>query len=65
MRHRRTKQDERVRRSIRMVPSVDAKLNDLAHLRGLDLNTAVGVAIVADWVACFGPMGRNVKGQTS
>ena len=34
---------------VRLVATVDAKLNDLAHLHGLDLNTAVGVAIVAEW----------------
>ena len=61
----RPEQEERIRRSVRLVASVDAKLNDLAHLRGLDLNTAVGVAIVADWVACFGPRGQSLKGQAS
>lgn len=46
--------EERTRLSLRLVSSVDAKLNDLAHLRGLDRNTAVSVAIVQDWVGCFG-----------
>ncbi len=46
--------EDRTRLSLRLVSSVDAKLNDLAHLRGLDRNTAVSVAIVQDWVGCFG-----------
>lgn len=46
--------EERVRLSVRLVASVDEKLNDLAHLRGLDRNTAVSVSIVQDWVECFG-----------
>lgn len=46
--------EERVRLSVRLVASVAEKLNDLAHLRGLDRNTAVSVAIVQDWVECFG-----------
>ena len=46
--------ETRIRRSVRLAATVDAKLQDLAHLRGLDLNTAVGVAIVQDWMACFG-----------
>lgn len=46
--------EDRIRLSLRLVSSVDAKLNDLAHLRGLDRNTAVSVAIVQDWVECFG-----------
>lgn len=46
--------EERVRLSVRLVASVDAKLNELAHLRGLDRNTAISVAIVQDWVGCFG-----------
>lgn len=45
---------ERVRLSVRLVASVDEKLNELAHLRGLDRNTAVSVAIVQDWIRCFG-----------
>lgn len=49
-----TNKEERVRLSVRLVASVDEKLNDLAHLRGLDRNTAVSVAIVQDWVECFG-----------
>lgn len=61
----RPQQELRIRRSVRLVASVDAKLNDLAHLPGLDLNTAVGIAIVTDWVACFGPTGRSMKGQTT
>lgn len=51
--------ETRIRRSVRLAAAVDAKLQDLAHLRGLDLNTAVGVAIVQDWVACFGPTNRS------
>jgi hypothetical protein len=46
--------ETRVRLSARLIASVDEKLNDLAHLRGLDRNTAVSVAIVQDWVQCFG-----------
>lgn len=49
----------RVRLSIRLVASVDEKLNDLAHLRGLDRNTAISVAIVQDWVGCFGFKARH------
>ena len=45
---------ERVRMSLRLEPSVDQQLDDLARLRGLDRNTAVGVAIAQDWIACFG-----------
>lgn len=51
--------EERVRLSVRLVASVDEKLNDLAHLRGLDRNTAISVAIVQDWVACFGFKARH------
>lgn len=46
--------EDRVRLSVRLGSGVDAKLNELAHLRGLDRNTAVSVAIVQDWVGCFG-----------
>lgn len=46
--------EDRVRLSVRLGSGVDAKLNDLAHLRGLDRNTAVSVAIVQDWLGCFG-----------
>ena len=46
--------EDRVRLSVRLAASVDEKLDDLAHLRGLDRNTAVSVAIVQDWVACIG-----------
>lgn len=46
--------ETRIRRSVRLAATVDSKLQELAHLRGLDLNTAVGVAIVQDWVNCFG-----------
>lgn len=51
--------EERVRLSVRLVASVDEKLDDLAHLRGLDRNTAVSVAIVQDWVECFGLQARQ------
>lgn len=51
--------EERVRISLRLVPSVDKKLDDLAHLRGLDRNTAISVAIAQDWVACFGLQARQ------
>lgn len=51
--------EERCRLSVRLVASVDDKLNDLAHLRGLDRNTAVSVAIVQDWVECFGLQARR------
>lgn len=51
--------ETRVRLSVRLVASVDEKLNDLAHLRGLDRNTAVSVAIVQDWVECFGLQARQ------
>lgn len=46
--------DERVRLSLRLMPTVDAKLDELASLRALDRNTAISVAIVQDWMACFG-----------
>ena len=51
--------EDRVRISLRLVPSVDNKLDDLAHLRGLDRNTAISVAIAQDWVACFGLQARQ------
>lgn len=51
--------EERTRLSVRLASSVDEKLDDLAHLRGLDRNTAVSVAIVQDWVACFGRQARQ------
>lgn len=51
--------EERVRLSVRLLASVDEKLNDLVHLRGLDRNTAVSVAIVQDWVGCFGLQARQ------
>jgi len=38
---------------VRLEPSVNQKLGELAELRGLDRNTAVSVAIVQDWVECF------------
>ena len=40
--------------SLLLEPSVDQQLDDLARLRGLDRNTAVGVAIAQDRIACFG-----------
>jgi len=46
--------EERARMSLRLEPSVDQKLDELASLRGLDRNTAVSVAIAQDWIACFG-----------
>lgn len=49
----------RVRVSVRLVASVDEKLNALSHLRGLDRNTAISVAIVQDWVKCFGFQSRQ------
>ena len=52
--------EDRVRISLRLVPSVDEKLDDLAHLRGLDRNTAISVAIAQDWIACFGLQARQV-----
>lgn len=52
--------EDRVRISLRLVPSVDQKLDDMAHLRGLDRNTAISVAIAQDWVACFGLQARQV-----
>ncbi|MFO0575759.1 MAG: hypothetical protein U1A78_17315 [Polyangia bacterium] len=54
--------ETRIRRSVRLAGTVDAKLQELAHLRGLDLNTAVGVAIVQDWMACFNLKGRLIEG---
>lgn len=48
------RQKPRVRLSLRLEPSVDQQLDDLARLRGLDRNTAVSVAITQDWIACFG-----------
>ena len=50
---------ERVRISLRLVASVDQKLDDLAHLRGLDRNTAISVAIAQNWIACFGLQSRQ------
>ena len=41
--------DERVQRSIRFTPSIDAKLRELAEARGIDINAAVSVAIAEDW----------------
>lgn len=46
--------EERARLSVRLASAIDQKLDDLAHLRGLDRNTAVCVAIAQDWIACFG-----------
>lgn len=46
--------NDRARLSVRLEPSVNQKLGELAELRGLDRNTAVSVAIVQDWVNCFG-----------
>ena len=46
--------EERVRLSVRLVASVNEKLDELAHVRGLDRNTAVSVAIVQDWGECCG-----------
>lgn len=51
--------EERTRLSLRLAQAVDQKLEELAHLRGLDRNTAVSVAIVQDWVACFGLQARQ------
>ena len=51
--------EERTRLSLRLAAAVDEKLDDLAHLRGLDRNTAVSIAIVQDWVACFGLQARQ------
>ena len=51
--------EERTRLSLRLAGAIDAKLDDLAHLRGLDRNTAVSVAIAQDWVACFGLQARQ------
>ncbi len=51
--------EDRVRISLRLVASVDQKLDDLAHLRGLDRNTAISVAISQDWIACFGLQARQ------
>jgi hypothetical protein len=42
-----------------LVASVDQKLDDLAHLRGLDRNTAISIAIAQDWIACFGLQARQ------
>lgn len=53
--------EERVRLSVRLLASVDEKLNDLAQLRGLDRNTAVSVAIAQDWVGCFGLQARHAS----
>lgn len=52
--------EERTRLSVRLASTVDAKLTDLSHLRGLDRNTAISVAIVQDWVACFGIQGSQI-----
>ena len=47
--------DERVQRSIRFTPSIDAKLRELAEARGIDINAAVSVAIAEDWRWSVGP----------
>ena len=47
--------DERVQRSIRFTPSIDAKLRELAEARGIDINAAVSVAIAEDWRRSVGP----------
>ena len=47
--------DERVQRSIRFTPSIDAKLRELADARGIDINAAVSVAIAEDWRRSVGP----------
>lgn len=47
--------DERVQRSIRFTPSIDAKLRELAEARGIDINAAVSVAIAEDWRRSTGP----------
>ena len=44
----------RVRISLRLEATVCKKLDQLAKLRGLDRNTAVGVALVQDWLASIG-----------
>ena len=37
-----------------------------AHLRGLDRNTAISIAIAQDWIACFGLQARQeVRQQPS
>lgn len=41
--------EERITRSIRLTPLIDAKLRELAEARGLDLNAALAVAIAEDW----------------
>lgn len=58
---RKPDKEDRIRLSLRLVSSVDAKLNDLAHLRGLDRNTAVSIAIVQDWLGCFGVGSGNAR----
>ncbi len=47
--------DERVQRSIRFTPTIDAKLRELADARGIDINAAVSVAIAEDWRRSVGP----------
>ena len=53
--------EERVRLSVRLVASVDEKLDELAHVRGLDRNTAVSVAIVQDWGECCGFQAKQAR----
>ena len=53
--------EDRRRLSLRLNGNADDKLNDLARFRGLDRNTAVCVAIVQDWIACFGPPGSSTS----
>ena len=51
--------DERVQRSIRFTPSIDAKLRELADARGIDINAAVSVAIAEDWRRSVGSYPRG------
>ena len=53
-RRQRVEKEPRVRISLRLEATVCKKLDQLAELRGLDRNTAVGVAIVQDWLASIG-----------
>ena len=53
-RKQRVEKEPRVRISLQLEATVCKKLDQLAKLRGLVRNTAVGVAIVQDWLASIG-----------
>ncbi len=38
-----------MQRSIRLMPSIDVELRELADAHGIDINDAVSMAIAEDW----------------